>query len=290
MNGVMLSLLPQFLFNGLLIGASYALVAVGLTMVFGIMNIANFAHGQFYMLGGCAAFFVASTLGLGYIAALPLSVAAMVVLGLALERGIFRRLRHEPAMSSVLATIGLAMVLENGALILWGPQPQPIPTPFSRLPLHLGPIFTTEARLFGVVVTFVALFGVHLFLNRSLIGTAMRATFQQAEAAALVGIRTERVSAITFALGAGLAALAGALLGAIFFVDPTMGGTATLKAFIVVIVGGLGSVPGSIVGGLVLGLAESLGTLYSSAYKDAIGFVLVILVLLYKPDGLFKRS
>jgi branched-chain amino acid transport system permease protein len=118
----------------------------------------------------------------------------------------------------------------------------------------------------------------------------MRATFQQAEAAALVGIRTERVNAITFALGAGLAALAGALLGAIFFVDPTIGGTATLKAFIVVIVGGLGSVPGSIVGGLILGLAESLGTLYSSAYKDAIGFVLVILVLLYKPDGLFKRS
>jgi branched-chain amino acid transport system permease protein len=286
----MVNLLPQFIFNGLLIGAGYALVAVGLTMIFGIMNIANFAHGQFYMLGGCAAFYLAGTLGLGYFAALPLAVAAMMGLGLVLERCVFRRLRREPAMSSVLATVGLAMMLENGALVVWGPQPQPIPTPFSRLPLHLGPIFTTQARLFAVAVTLVALAGVHLFLNRTVIGTAMRATFQQSEAAALVGIRTDRVHAATFALGASLAALAGALLGAVFFVDPTMGGVATLKAFIVVIVGGLGSIPGSIAGGLILGLAESLGTLYSSAYKDAIGFVLVILVLLYKPDGLFKRS
>jgi branched-chain amino acid transport system permease protein len=141
-----------------------------------------------------------------------------------------------------------------------------------------------------VVITIAALVTVHLFLNRTVVGTAMRATFQQAEAAKLVGIPIEQVNAITFGLGAGLAALGGALLGAIFFVHPTMGGTATLKAFIVVILGGLGSITGSMVGGLILGIAESLGTLVSSAYKDAIGFVLVILILLYRPDGLFKRS
>jgi branched-chain amino acid transport system permease protein len=286
----MIDLLPQFAFNGLLIGASYALIAVGLTMIFGIMNIANFAHGEFYMLGGCIAFFVTSALGLNYFAALPISVIAVAGLGLLLERGIFRPLRNQPPMSTVLATIGLAIIIENGSLVLWGPQPQPIPTGLSQLPLEIGPIFTTEPRLLAVVVTIAALLAVHLFLNRTVLGTAMRATFQQPDSAQLVGIRIEHVNAMTFALGAGLAALGGALLGAIFFVHPTMGGTATLKAFIVVILGGLGSITGSMVGGLILGIAESLGTLVSSAYKDAIGFVLVILILLYRPDGLFKQS
>jgi branched-chain amino acid transport system permease protein len=286
----MFDLLPQFLFNGLLIGASYALIAVGLTMIFGIMNIANFAHGQLYMLGGCVGYFVTARLGLPYLLAVPVAVIVVMALGLVLERSIFRRLRHKPAMSSVLATVGLAILLENVARVLWGPQPEPIVTGFSPLPIQLGPIFTTEARLFAVAATFGALLLVYYFLNRSLLGTAMRATFQQPEAAALVGISIDRVHAATFAIGAGLAALGGVLLGAIFFVYPTMGSTATLKAFIVVILGGLGSIGGSMVGGLILGLAESLGTVVSSAYKDGIGFVLVILILLYRPDGLFKRS
>lgn len=286
----MFDLLPQFLFNGLLIGASYALIAVGLTMIFGIMNIANFAHGQLYMLGGCLGYFLTARLSLHYLLAIPVVVLAVMALGLLLERSIFRRLRHKSAMSSVLATVGLAILLENVARVLWGPQPEPIATGFSPLPIQLGPIFTTEARLFAVAATFGALLLVYFFLNRSLLGTAMRATFQQSEAAALVGISIDKVHAATFALGAGLAALGGVLLGAIFFVYPTMGSTATLKAFIVVILGGLGSIGGSMVGGLILGLAESLGTVVSSAYKDGIGFVLVILILLYRPDGLFKRS
>ena len=286
----MISLLPQFVFNGLLIGMSYALVAIGLTMIFGIMNIANFAHGEFYMLGGCIAYFITAILGLSYFLAVPLSALAVAILGFALERVIFRRLRKQSMMSSVIATIGLALVLENGALILWGPQPQAIPTSFSAFPVQLGPIFTTQARLFALVVTAVALILANLFLNKSLFGKAMRATFQQAEAAALVAIPINRIHGATFGLGAGLAGLAGALLGAIFYVQPSMGGSESLKAFIVVILGGLGSIPGSVVGGLVLGLAESLGTLVSSSYKDAIGFVMVIVILLYRPDGLFKRS
>ncbi|HEX9463019.1 MAG TPA: branched-chain amino acid ABC transporter permease [Alphaproteobacteria bacterium] len=286
----MLELLPQFIFNGLLIGASYALVAVGLTMIFGIMNIANFAHGEFYMLGGCIAFYLIDAFGINYLLAVPLTVVIVGALGLVLERLIFRRLRGKPAVSSVLATIGLGLVVQNTALAFWGPQPRPIPTSFSRLPVQLGPIFTTEARIFAVAVTVGALVLVHLFLNRTLWGTAMRATFQQAEAAALAAIPIDRVQTMTFALGAALAALGGALLGAIFFVHPTMGGTETLKAFIVVILGGLGSIPGSMVGGLILGLAESFGTVVSSAYKDAMGFALVIFVLIYRPDGLFKRS
>ena len=143
----MIELLPQFAFNGLLIGASYALIAVGLTMIFGIMNIANFAHGEFYMLGGCVTFFFAATLGLNYFAAVLLAVVVVAAFGFLLERVIFRALRSKPAMSSVLATVSLAMILENGALYLWGPQPRPIPTGLSPIPIEIGPIFTTEARL-----------------------------------------------------------------------------------------------------------------------------------------------
>jgi branched-chain amino acid transport system permease protein len=286
----MLELLPQFIFNGLLIGASYALVAVGLTMIFGIMNIANFAHCEFYMLGGCIAFYLTGSFGINYLAAVPLTVLIVGALGVVLERLIFRRLRAKPAISSVLATIALSLIIQNTALVFWGPQPRPIPTSFSRLPVELGPIFTTQSRIFAVVVTLAALALVHLFLNRTLWGTAMRATFQQAEAAALSAIPIDRIQTMTFGMGAALAGLGGVLLGAIFFVHPTMGGTETLKAFIVVILGGLGSIPGSMVGGLILGLAESFGTLVSSAYKDAVGFALVIFVLIYRPDGLFKRS
>lgn len=192
-------------------------------------------------------------------------------------------------MTAVLATIGLSILLESGALLTWGPQPEAIPTPFSPMPIVLGPLFVTPARVFVLGVTLVALVGLYAFLNRSQLGTAMRATFQNRDAAALAGVDIRRMRSGTFALGAGLAALGGVLLGSLFLVHPTMGESATLKAFIVVILGGLGSVPGSAVGGLILGLAESFGTMASSAWKDATGFLLVILILLYRPDGLFRR-
>ena len=285
----MTEIIAQYGFNGLILGANYALVGIGLTMIFGIMNIANFAHGQFYMLGGFFAYMLVARMGWNYLAALPAAVLAVAALGWVLERVIFARLRDRPPMTAVLATIGLAILLESGALLTWGPQPEAIATPFSPLPLQLGPLFMTQARLFALAVTVAALGGLYLFLNHSRAGTAMRATFQNRDAAALVGIDIDRLYSVTFALGAGLAALGGVLLGSLFLVHPTMGEVATLKAFIVVILGGLGSVLGSAVGGLILGLAESFGTMLSSAWKDGIGFLLVILILLYRPDGLFKR-
>lgn len=286
----MIDLIIQYVFNGLVLGASYALIAIGLTMIFGIMNIANFAHGQLYMLGGFVAFFATSRLSINFYLAMILSVVVVIGVGVILERLIFRRLRDRAILSSVLATIGLAIFLENLALVVWGPRPEAIATPLSLDPVKLGPIFTTEPRLFAVLVTVLVIVMTHLALRYTRTGKAMRATFQNREAAALVGIEINMVHSLTFGLGAGLAALAGVLLGAIFFVHPTMGGVATLKAFVVVILGGMGSFVGSIVGGLVLGIAESFGTLISSAYKDAIGFVLVILILLYRPQGLFRRG
>lgn len=285
----MIEIIAQYAFNGLVFGANYALIGIGLTLIFGVMNLANFAHGQFYMLGGFLAYMLVAKLGVNFFAALPLAVLAVAALGWFLERTVFIRLRDRSPMTGVLATIGLAILLESGALLTWGPQPESIPNPLSPMPIEIGPLFITPMRLFVLGVTVVFLLALYAFMNHTRTGTAMRATFQNRDAAALVGVDIDRLYAVTFALGAGLAALAGVLLGSLFLVHPTMGDSATLKAFIVVILGGLGSVIGSAVGGLILGMAESFGTMVSSAWKDAIGFILVIVILLYRPDGLFRR-
>jgi branched-chain amino acid transport system permease protein len=286
-----ITILAQHLLNGVLIGCAYALIAMGLTMIFGVMNIANFAHGEFYMLGGFVAFYLVSLIGLNYVAALPLAVVVVVALALVLQHAIFRRLREAPMMTTTLVTIGLSIFLENFALLLWGPQPQSIPTPFATKPLSFLGVYTTLLYVFCMGVTVALIIVGHVLIRRTRMGKAMRATFQNKEAAALVGIRIDRIYAYAFAFGAALAAAAGAVLGGFIPVEPATGGIVTLKAFIVVILGGMGSFVGAIVGGLVLGLAEALGAGYMpSGWKDAIGFFAVILVLLFRPEGLFKRA
>ncbi len=286
-----LAIVGQHLLNGVLIGCAYALIAIGLTMIFGVMNIANFAHGEFYMMGGFFAFYLVSLLKFNYFIALPLAVVLVVVLAIVIQQVIFKRLRDAPVMTTTLVTIGLSILLENVAQLLWGPQPQVIPTPFPTKPLSFFGIYTTPLYVFSMVVT-VALISVgHVLIHRTRMGKAIRATFQNKEAAALVGIRIDRIYLYAFTFGAALAAAAGAVLGGFVPVEPTMGGIATLKAFVVVILGGMGSFIGAIVGGVMLGLAEGLGAGYfSTGWKDAIGFVAVILLLLFRPDGLFKRA
>jgi branched-chain amino acid transport system permease protein len=286
-----MAILGQHLLNGVLIGCAYALIAMGLTMIFGVMNIANFAHGEFYMLGGFLAYYLVSLMGVNYFVALPVAVMLVVALAVVLQHAIFRRLRDAPTMTTTLVTIGLSILLENVALLLWGPQPQSIPTPFPSKPLSLFGIYTTPLYLFSMAVTAALIVLGHVVIHRTRMGKAMRATFQNKEASALVGIRIDRVYMYTFTFGAALAAAAGAVLGGFIPVEPTMGGVVTLKAFVVVILGGMGSFFGAIVGGLLLGLAEALGAGYmSTGWKDAIGFFAVILVLLFRPDGLFKRA
>ena len=285
------AILGQHLLNGVLIGCAYALIAIGLTMIFGVMNIANFAHGEFYMMGGFLAFYLVSLLKLNYFVALPLAVVLVVVLAVVIQQAIFKRLRDAPVMTTTLVTIGLSILLENVAHLLWGPQPQVIPTPFPTKPLSFFGIYTTPLYLFSMVVTAALIVVGHVLIQRTRMGKAMRATFQNKEAAALVGVRIDRIYMYAFTFGAALAAAAGAVLGGFIPVEPTMGGIATLKAFVVVILGGMGSFVGAIVGGLLLGLAEGLGAGYfSTGWKDAIGFIAVILLLLFRPDGLFKRA
>jgi branched-chain amino acid transport system permease protein len=241
------------------------------------------------MLGAYFTYWLTRIVGLDFWTGLVASVIGVMLVGVILERTLFRILRGASLSSSVLATIALSIFLENLALNVWGPRPQKILSPFETGSIEFLGVFTTPERLLMLFVTVLIVILLHLGLRHTQTGKAIRATFQQREAAALVGIDIDRLYTLTFAIGAGLAALAGVLLGTIFVVQPSMGGIATLKAFVVVTLGGISSFAGGIAGGLVLGLAESFGAIIAPAYKDAVGFILVMLVLLYKPDGLFGK-
>ncbi len=278
----------QQLVNGVIIGSSYALLAVGLTLIFGIMRIVNFAHGEFYMLGGVICYYAAGALQLNYFLSLLLAVAATMALGGVLERSILRFLKEQSIDATIIVTIGLSIFIQNIVLLLIGPVPKTIPSPFGEAPLSFGPVTVTEAQLFVIAATAIVIAGLHLLLRYTYLGRAMRATFSERDAALLVGVDADRTASITFILGSGMAAFAGALLGSIFLVYPSMGGVAVLKAFIVVIMGGLGNVLGAIAGGVLLGVAEGfVSGFVSSGYSEAIGFVIVIGVLLFRPQGLF---
>lgn len=282
--------LSQQVVNGLIIGSVYALMAVGLTLIFGMMDVVNFAHGEFYMLGAFFAYYLVSFLELDYYASVLLSILFVVGVGFLCERLLLKPLRKETVITTVLATIGLSIFLKNSALIIWGPRPKLIDSPFALDAIHIGPIAVTEAKIFAFAVTVAAILLAHLGIQKTRLGRAMRATFQDKEASSLVGVSVSNIYALTFVLGAGLAATAGALIGTIFLVYPDMGELAAMKAFVVVIMGGMGSFMGAIFGGLILGVAEAIGAGFiSSGYKDAIGFILVILILMFKPSGLFKN-
>ena len=281
----------QQVVNGLVMGSTYALTAVGLTMIFGMMHVVNFTHGEFYMLGGFFAFQLTTFLHLNYYLAVAMAILAVMAVGFLCERVLLAPLREKSIDTTVLVTIGLSIFLQNLALLCWGPTPKSIPLPFSNAPLQWGPVVLTWSRILAVTITFGLIVLVHLLIQKSLLGKAMRATFQEKDAARLTGVDVERIYAFTFTLGSGLAAGAGALLGSIFLIYPTMGNIAILKAFIVVILGGMGNFLGAICGGLILGVTEGLGAGFvSSGYKDAIGFVLVILILMFRPSGLFGKA
>ena len=283
--------LLQHLVNGLVLGGTYALLGIGLTLIFGLMNVVNFAHGEFYTLGAYATFAALTLAGLPFLAALAVAIAAGMLLGALTERVLLRPLRGESIDSVMLVMIGLWIAMQNTELVVWGGVAKSVPHPFPTAPLVLGPLGIAPLRLFVLAAALALILGAHLIIQRTRLGRAMRATFQDADTAALMGVRIARIHTATFAIGSGLAAAAGALLGPIFLAYPSMGDLASLKAFSVVILGGLGNVAGATLGGLLLGVAEELGAGYvSSGYRDAVGFVIIILVLLLRPSGLFARA
>ncbi len=283
--------LLQHLVNALILGSTYALLGIGLTLIFGIMRVVNFTHGELYALGAYAVFFLEVSLGVNFFLALVLAVIIGCAVGAAIEFVLLRPLLDADIDTTMLVMIGAWIVMQNTELFYWGGVSKAIMTPFPDEPLQVGPIFVSWLRLFVLVMALILIAATYVMINRTKLGKAMRATFQDRDTAALMGVNVKGIYTATFAIGSGLAAAAGALLGPVFLVTPTMGDLASLKAFAIVILGGLGNITGATLGGFILAFVEEIGAGYiSSGYRDAMGFLIIIIVLLFKPTGLFARA
>ena len=281
----------QHLVNTVILGGTYALLGIGLTLIFGIMRVVNFAHGELYAFGAYTVYLVAAALGLDFFLGLVIAVIAGALLGALIEIALLRPMRSADIDTVMLVMIGAWIVMQNTELLVWGGVAKAIVTPFPDAPLAIGPVSISWLRLFVLVVALLLIVGSYVVIHRTKLGKAMRATFQDTDTAALMGVNISGVYTATFALGSGLAAAAGALLGPVFLVTPTMGDLASLKGFAIVILGGLGNITGATIGGFILALVEEIGAGYiSSGYRDAMGFLIIIAVLLFKPTGLFARA
>jgi branched-chain amino acid transport system permease protein len=283
--------LLQHLLNTLILGGTYALLGIGLTLIFGIMRVVNFTHGELYALGAYMVYFFAMVLGVNFFLALVVAVLIGIAVGGMIEIVLLRGLRDASIDTTMLVMIGAWIIMQNTEQLAWSGVAKSIVTPFPQAPLVLGPVSVSWTRVFVFVVAALLIVVTHLLIQRTRLGKAMRATFQDRDTAALMGVNINAVYTATFALGSGLAAAAGALLGPVFVVTPTMGNLAALKAFAIVILGGLGNIKGATAGGFILAFAEEIGAGYvSSGYRDATGFLLIIIVLLFRPTGLFARA
>jgi branched-chain amino acid transport system permease protein len=278
----------QSLTSGVLTGALYAMIGIGLTVVFGVMRIINLAHGEMVMLGMFGAFWGQALWKLDPFLSLVLWVPVMFAGGMLVYRFLLRKIIPGGELNTLLYTAGLSLLIANLALFAWTGDYRTISLSYGQEPVRPFGISIAVPLAVAFVVALAITVALWLFLSRTDLGRAIRATSQNGEAAILMGIDVERVATVTFGLGTALAGAAGVLLAPSLYLYPTVGELLIVKCFVIVVLGGLGSVPGAIAGGLLLGVVESLGAVYvSSTYKDGIGFVLFLAVLLYRPSGLF---
>ena len=282
--------LLQQIFNGLAIGSVYTLVALGLTVVFGILGIAHFAHGSLAMFGGYLTFVFSTTMGLSLFTSMALAMPVGAVLGMLIERFAYRPVRDAPHINAFIIALGLTMMLEGGNLLLFGADQVIIQTPYQQV-FDFGGIFVAQLRMVVIVTAVTLVAVVTLLLLKTKTGKSVRAVAQNRHAAVLMGVNVSFVSSVVFAISSALGVAAGALIGALLALAPGVGESFAVKGFAVLILGGLGSLPGAILGGLVLGVSESLAAGFlSSAYKDVISFLIMILVLLVMPQGLMGKK
>jgi branched-chain amino acid transport system permease protein len=282
-----MALLIQQIMNGIMLGSVYSLVALGLTLEYGILHIPNFAHGALYMAGAYFTFLLATNLGLNYWLAMIAAMAALALIGVLVERIVYRPLMLESPLSSFIAAIGLIFIFVDGALNIFGPDFKRFP-PIHTDVFQFSGVTITLQRVIIVLVTVVLIVLLHLFIKRTTIGATIEATAQDREGALLMGISVNRVRMTVFALGTALASAAAALIAPIHLVYPGMGGPVILKAFVIIILGGMGSIPGAIIGGFILGLVESLsGGYISTSYNEVFSFGVLVAVLAIRPTGLF---
>lgn len=288
----MIETVAQNLVFGILLGALYGLAAVGIAMVFGVTKFLNVAHGELLMFGGYACFWLFSLFKLDPFLSLPLTILFLVLIGVVLYQLLFVRMVKLPTEDKIKNTMligfGLTLILQNIALSLWTADDRGITTSYSMAAFSLFGVRFPYVRLAGLVISLVCLFALHQFLHKTYTGKAIRATVQDWEAASLVGIDIQKVYLLSFLIGTALAGVAGALVSVSFSVDPSMGMHWTLKSLIVMVLGGLGSFIGTFFGGILLGATESAtGFFISGNYRQVVGLVLFLLILIFRPQGLF---
>jgi len=289
----------QQLINGLTIGAVYALIALGYTMVYGIIQLINFAHGEVFMIGSYVGLTVLMLAGArqpmtgwelgGWLSAMALAgVACCGLLGFGIERAAYRPLRRAPKLAALITAIGASFVLQNAAMLCYGARDRYVPNPFPVSQWQWGGVAMTGMQVLIAAVALTVMIGLQWFIRATTLGQAMRATAQDPVAARLMGIPVDRVIAWTFMIGSGLAGIGGALFGIYYTTINFHDGYLTgLKAFTAAVLGGIGNVPGAVLGGLLLGLLEGLGAGYlSSQWKNVLAFAVLVLLLLFRPRGL----
>ena len=286
-----MDLLAQILVNGILLGGLYAVMAQGLALVWGVLNIVNLAHGAFIMLGAYASWYLYTDLGVDPFAGLPITAAALFALGYGLQRGLLNLVVRAPMFNTLLITFGLEVVLTYLAQLAFSADFRTINPPYAGASYALGPVTLPLARLAAFGVALALTLGMWLFLLHSRLGRAIRATSQNLVAARLYGVEPRHLYAVTFGLGLALAGAAGGLYGTVSQINPYIGATLTAKCFAISIIGGLDNPLGVMVGGLFLGIVESLTTLYvGPTFADVASFGILVLVLFLRPSGLLGRA
>lgn len=290
------SILMQQIINGLSLGSIYALIALGYTMVYGIVLLLNFAHGDILMVGAYAAYFVLSSFGtnpFAMIVAFFVAIFFCVIVALLMERLAYRPLRNAPRINSLITAIGVSLILENGARVVpfMGPNPKQFPV-ITTVNINLGFFSITNIQMIVLITSIICMVGLNIIVNYTKTGKAMRAVSFDMKAASLMGIPVNKTISFTFAIGAVLAAVGGVLYASAYpQIDPLMGMMPGLKAFVAAVLGGIGSIPGAMIGGYILGIAETMTKGYlSSQFADAISFSILIIILLFKPTGIMGKK
>jgi branched-chain amino acid transport system permease protein len=282
-----LSAILEQTINGLMAGSVYVLVALGMVLIYGVMHVLNFAHGVLLMVGAYVCHFFFTRVTSSYLLSIALCIAVLVVIGIALERAVFRPLQGN-LRNQVIASLGLILAIEHLVIAIWGPNALQMRVPATAALVPIGELRFPVQHLLVIGVTLAVVLALFLFLKVSKFGTAIRATSQDRQAAMVVGIPVERIDWITFGLGTALAALGGALIGPLFLVFPQMGDAPMVKGLAGILLGGMGSVPGAVIGGFIIGITESVSTLFlPTDYRDSVAFVVMVLILLVWPRGLF---
>jgi branched-chain amino acid transport system permease protein len=286
-----LGLLANQVAWGVMVGISYTLLAMAFSLIFATSNTINFAIGEFAMLTAYVCYTVLSKLPVGFVGAALVSMVAIAALAMLLERVAFRRLYDLDPILILIGTIGLSSIIKNLVLIAWGPYAMSFPRYFPVEPVMIGPLLIIPQNVVVVSVGLTAMVGFHLFMTRTRLGTAMRATAQNIRGATLVGINPRFCVNLSWGLGAIMSGIAGVMIAFTYNISVDMGAASGLKGFTAAILGGFGNLPASMAGGVVLGVVENISAeIFSHEYKDIVAFAVIVLILLFKPSGLFARS